>query len=97
MGKEQRVNVRVDPGLRNDFDEALELTGLGETQFVKAAIKALVEYVREHGEITLPLALLPKSQLKKNQAAATVRRPSSSTADLRLNEEPALLRKRKAT
>ncbi len=63
MGKP--VHVRIDDDFRSDFDAALDLTGMGETQFVKAAIKAFIEYVRENEEITVPLAILPKSAVKK--------------------------------
>lgn len=81
MGKEERVNVRVEPDLRKDFNDVLELTGMGETQFVKAAIKALVEYVRENGEITLPLAIVPKSERKKSNPGKSDPAPPANDPD----------------
>ena len=64
-GMSKPIHVRVDDDLRSAFDEALNVTGLGETQFVKAAIKAFVDYVQENGEVTVPLAILPKSKAKR--------------------------------
>jgi len=88
------IYVRIEDEMRKDFDSVLELTGLGETQFVKAAIKALVEYVRQHGEITLPLAIVPKSERSKTAAApqhaASAPVPALPTPSTRffVNEEP---------
>jgi len=94
------IFVRIDDQMRKDFDEVMEITGLGDTQFVKAAIRALVDYVREHGEIRLPLAIIPKSEVAKPFGAAgekpnapadglsTPSTPRFSPDALRLNEEP---------
>jgi len=65
MAKGYRVSVRVGDELGSSFQESLGITGLGETQFINQAIEAFVQYVREHGEITIPLAIVPRSSLKK--------------------------------
>lgn len=59
------IYVRIEDELRQQFAEALHATGLEDAQFVKAAIRAFVEHVREHGEIRLPLAIVPKSELHR--------------------------------
>lgn len=88
MPKPKKVQCRVPEDLRDAFDRALELTGMGETQFVEACLKAFIEYVREHQEITLPLAIIPKSEAKKPVPAAPAVRPSTPTTEHGLNEEP---------
>jgi hypothetical protein len=65
MAKRSTAQARIDEDLRKDFDWALGHTGLGETQFLEACIKALVREVQEKGEITLPLAIVPKSRLTR--------------------------------
>jgi hypothetical protein len=86
------IHVRIPPELRADFEEVLNVTGLGETQFVKAAIAALVEYVREHGEITIPIALIPKSKQQKAAKTAALpaheKKPGRSDAPIALPVNP---------
>lgn len=96
------IHVRIDDALRAEFEQAMELTGMGETQLVKACIKAFVEHVRTHGEITLPLALVSKTELEgKILPSARSTRPAPSAVSyasaasraesVSLNEDPALL------
>lgn len=83
------IHVRIEEDLQKDFAEVLELTGMGETQFVKASIRALIEYVREHGEIRLPLAIVPKSELKqKLRTPATTQLPARGSAPIVPHMDP---------
>jgi hypothetical protein len=65
MAKKKTAQARIDVDLRTDFDWALTETGLGETQFIEACIKALVEQVKAEGGIWLPLAIVPKRKGKR--------------------------------
>jgi hypothetical protein len=61
---EKRVSVRVDEDLKNLVKEVVEKTGISETALVEATLKALCDYFQQHGEITLPLVVLPKSKAR---------------------------------
>jgi hypothetical protein len=76
MARSKKVQCRIPEVVRNDFDQALEITGMGETQFVEAAIKAFIEYVREHGGIWLPLAIVPKRDAVPEDGAHPVLCPT---------------------
>ena len=71
MPKESRVNTRIPPDIREQFDQAL------------------IEYVKERGEITLPLAIVPKSEVKGSGSAAAASRsatPQTETAAYSVND-----------
>ena len=92
-GKEIRVNVRIAEELKDQIQRVTQLTGVDESALVRACLESIVEYFDANGEITLPLAVLPKSQLKKLKAAQPIFVPTRSTAPpddtQRLNEDPA--------
>lgn len=60
--------------------------GLNETTLAEACIEALVRYIEEHGEIRLPLSVIPTAELKKGEAKSD--RLSLSSARL-LDPPPA--------
>ena len=95
--KEIRVNVRIAEELKGDVQRVLELTGVDESALVRACLESVVEYFDKHGEITLPLVVLPKSALKKLEAAPLVAGarsrsgasvPDSPSTQFSVNEEP---------
>ena len=86
MSKGYRVSVRIPDQLGADFQDSLKTTGLGETQFITQAIEAFVQQVREKGEITLPLAIVPKSSLKKTGGDTRLIVPPEAEKSQRLNE-----------
>lgn len=69
--KEPRISVRVSPGLKAALERVEQTTGIAEAELVRACVRALVEYVTEHGELTVPLVMKPKSADRK-----LVRNPS---------------------
>ena len=68
MGKEKRINVRAKGDSKERLAKACEVTGATEASLVMACVEALIDYIEAHGEITLPLVILPKSALKKRRA-----------------------------
>jgi hypothetical protein len=60
MARSSHARARIKEDLRSDFDWALKKTGMTETQFLEASIRAFVDYVRHHGGIWLPLQIEPK-------------------------------------
>ena len=67
MPKEIRINVRASEELKDRLKRVCELTGLPETTLVMACLEGALRYVEKHGEITLPLSVIPTSELKKQQ------------------------------
>lgn len=63
--------MRVSPGLKAALERVEQTTGIAEAELVRACVRALVEYVTEHGELTVPLVMKPKSADRK-----LVRNPS---------------------
>lgn len=96
VAKKRTVQARIDEPLRSDFDWALEKTGMGETQFLEACIRAFIEYVRKHGGIWLPLQIEPKpppAAVPKGQAPIPMKGPTGRTEidpPPGLNEQPAI-------
>lgn len=89
-----RISCRIDDELSKDFEWALGFTGMGETQFVTAAMRALVNQVREHGEVRLPITLAAPASAKKGAPVQTDASPASDAGDRSshfqhgLSEEP---------
>ena len=73
MARERRINVRAKGDLKDRLKRACEITGANESSLVAACVESLVSYIEEHGEITLPLMVLPKSALKKEYIEARPR------------------------
>jgi hypothetical protein len=69
MPREQRINVRAKGDLKDRLRRTCEITGASESSLVVACVESLVSYVESHGEITLPIVVLPKSA-NSNHAAA---------------------------
>jgi hypothetical protein len=44
---------------------ACEITGASESNLVVSCVESLVNYVESHGEITLPIVVVPKSVLEQ--------------------------------
>ncbi len=57
-----RIQVRIEPELRERLDKAVEVIGVPEPVIVVRCLEAFCAYVEEHGHITLPLILAPKNQ-----------------------------------
>lgn len=67
--KTELVQVRITPELRKQVEEVVAKTGIPQSILVEACIKAFVDYVREHDEITLPLTVKPLSAEEKKKIA----------------------------
>lgn len=74
MSKEIRIAFRADKALKSRLTKAAKTVMLNESQLSEACVEALIEYIEEHGEITLPLAIVPKSLLKTAQTHDSVGR-----------------------
>lgn len=59
--KEPRISVRVSPEIKAALDEVEKQTGIKQANLIRACIEALINYVKEHHEITCPLIVKPKS------------------------------------
>src|SRR5262249_45965129 len=70
MPREQRINVRAKGDLKDRLRRTCEITGTSESSLVVACVESLVSYVETHGEITLPIVVLPKSATNSDHAAA---------------------------
>jgi hypothetical protein len=77
MAKADRINVRLEPALRERLRRICKLTGLDEPTALRACVEAFVDYIETHGEIRLPLAIIPR---KESKAAAPARTGSTATA-----------------
>lgn len=64
MKRETRISVRATQELKDRLKNASLLTGINETNLVVSCVEALLDYIDEHGEISMPLAVLPKSALR---------------------------------
>lgn len=88
MGKETRLQFRLSDEKKARFAKCAEKVTLTETALAIAAVDALCDYIEEHGEIRMPLVVLPKSAVQKPEpffpSAAAVKSPRVG-----LNEEPA--------
>jgi len=62
MAKEPRINVRATESQKERLRRACEVTGLSETAIVMACVEAALVYIEAHGEVRLPLAVIPKSE-----------------------------------
>ena len=91
MSKDDRLHFRLDPVAREKLRKVCAVTGLDEPTALRACISAFIEYVEAHGEITLPLRVVPRA--KEKAAIPTPTFPSTARAPhgatLSLNEEPA--------
>ncbi len=88
--KSNQFSLRLDPELQAEVEECCRITGMEAPHFIREAFKAFVEEVRKTGEIRLPLALIPKSQLA--QKAPEPRAPFHSTVVLPSPEQEAASR-----
>jgi hypothetical protein len=73
MPRERRINVRAKGDLKDRLRRACEITRASESSLVAACVEALVNYVESHGEITLPIAVVPKSALKEPRAISILK------------------------
>lgn len=64
MSKDTRIAFRSSAELKARLKKASQTVRLAETQLAEACVEALVEYIEKHGEITLPLSVLPTSQVE---------------------------------
>jgi hypothetical protein len=69
MPREQRINVRAKGDLKDRLRRTCEITGASESSLVVACVESLVSYVESHGEITLPIVVIPKSANSDHAAA----------------------------
>jgi hypothetical protein len=91
--EEPRISVRIPKGsdLKARLLAAAERAGVDEPTLVLRCVEATVEYIETHGEITLPLVVLPKSALKKttrSRVPSAVRGAASSRTVLHGANEP---------
>lgn len=83
MPKETRIALRVTDEKKDRLARAAKIVGLNETTLVEACVDALIDYVEEHGELTMPLVVMPK------KAASRRMPPFSSTVVLPTPEDRA--------
>lgn len=90
MPKETRIALRVTDEKKDRLSRAAKIVGLNETTLVEACVDALIDYVEEHGELTMPLVVLPKNAANRRPPppfSSTVVLPSpANEAASRLNE-----------
>jgi len=65
MAKDTRIAFRTSSTKKERLQRAAEIVGLTETSLAEACIEALVRYIEEHGEIRLPLSVIPTVELEK--------------------------------
>ena len=65
MPRERRINVRAKGDLKDRLRRACQITGASESSLVASCVESLVNYVETHGEITLPIVVVPKSVLEQ--------------------------------
>ena len=65
MAKDTRIAFRTSEATKDRLAKAAAFVRLSETALAEACVEALVEYIEENGQITLPLAIIPKSSLPK--------------------------------
>lgn len=87
MAKDTRIQFRVSEEKKRRFDHCAEITGLDATALGEAAVEALCDYIEEHGEITMPLVVLPKSVIARKTAALPAG-SGRSDAPIALSENP---------
>ena len=63
MKKDLRINVRINDLLKKRIARAKKLTGMPETLVVISCLEAYCSYVERHKQFTLPLAIVPRSEL----------------------------------
>src|SRR2546430_4783003 len=81
MPRERRINVRAQGDLKDRLRRVCQITGASESSLVVACVESLVNYVEGHGEITLPLVVVPKSATNSDYVAPNneAQVPSSKT------------------
>lgn len=94
--KSNQLSVRLDSELQKDVEECCEITGLDSSTLMRECLKAFVREVRATGEIRLPLAIIPKSEVGKKTHAqiATIPRAPSFHSTAGVNETPEEQRER---
>ena len=65
--RSNQINVRLDNELKAKFEATCEQVRIEPATVIRACIEAFVEEVQEKGEIRMPLAIVPKSSVKKNE------------------------------
>jgi hypothetical protein len=75
MPRERRINVRAKGDLKDRLRRACEVTGVSESSLIAACVEALVNYVESHGEITLPIVVVPKSALTEPRGISILKEP----------------------
>lgn len=61
--KDSRIAFRASEELKGRLAAVSKTVRMTETNLAEACVEALVEYIERNGEITLPLAIVPKSEL----------------------------------
>lgn len=65
-----QLSVRIPEQLREQLDEVCKVTGLDISVVVRACMEAFVGAYESDGQISLPLAVIPKSRLKQDTIPA---------------------------
>jgi hypothetical protein len=60
--KPRRISARVSDELKTRMARLESRTGLSEAQQIEACVAALLDYFEAHGEITLPLRIVPRAE-----------------------------------
>lgn len=109
MADEIRIHVRIAAELKERVQELSRVTGLDEATLVRKSLESIAEYFDEHGELTVPFVILPKSAVKKTGKTAALpahsgrsdapraldRNPSTDSTRFSVNEAPAPYREAK--
>ena len=86
MSKDTRIAFRTTADLKRRLAKVASVVRLNETQLAQACVEALVEYIEEHGEIRLPLAVIPKKRPAPFPSTAVAHTPRQVPS---LNEDAA--------
>lgn len=68
--KNKTLGVRIDADMEAQLEELQKLTDIEATTLARHAMRAALEYYKRTGELTLPLACLPKREYESLAALA---------------------------
>jgi len=56
-----KISVKVEPDLKKKLEHAASELQIGEASLVRACVTALLNYVEQNREITIPFIVIPRS------------------------------------
>lgn len=77
MAKDTRLQFRVSAAKKARAEKCAAIVGMDLTALGEAAIDALCDYIEARGEITMPLAVLPRNAVPEKSRVPTAPSPAS--------------------